>query len=341
MEFMQAAMGFIHPVSNTFNAWLWSVFPRLLDRDGNSLLQKYLPPGLDERTVMAAKTHYPFSCRDASKYLEIAVQKELAQGRGTAHGGVVVDFTGVDEKELERLAPGDTVRAMWPITRDWMIRRGVDIRQVPVEISTFGHAINGGIRINTQAQSTIPGLFAAGEVAGGPHGADRLGGNMMVTCQVFGRIAGENAAAHAESVGRPTATDNVGTESVRRLEGLLQQEGDEDPAALKRELAREMSDSIFVVRSAESLHRADAAIAALRRRAQRMSIAGRVEALRGLLELHNLATTAELIVRSATERKESRGSHYREDYPTINHDWDQPLFLHNGPDRPVVEMKSY
>jgi len=341
MEFMQAAVGFIHPVKNIFNAWLWGVYPLIANRDGKSFLEDYLRPGLGARQVMSEKTHYPFSCRDNSKYLEIAIQKELARGGGTEHGGVIIDFRHTDEKDLMRLPVGHTVREMWPITRDWMLRRGIDIRKVPLEISNFGHALNGGIRIDERTRSTLPGLFAAGEVAGGPHGADRLGGNMMVTCQVFGRMAGEEAAAFAEKHSEITLSGVSAQEQIDKLKQKMGQKGTNRPETLKRELAEVMYDNLLVVRSAASLERASAGIRNLRQTIQKVKVAGDIKSLTGLLELENLMTVSEMIVEAARYRKESRGSHYREDFPEAGKDFDRPAFIQPSDEGPMLRLAPF
>lgn len=341
MEYMQAAMGFIHPIKNIFNAWLWGTYPMLRDPSGESLLERYLPQNLDPREVMAAKTHYPFSSRDPSRYLEIAVQKEIVASRSPSGRGVRIDFSGVDEAALQRLPEGDIIREMWPITRDWMLARGVDIRCEPVEISTFGHALNGGVRINERAASTIPGLFAAGEVAGGPHGADRLGGNMMVTCQVFGRIAGESAAAYAGADGRSAAGDAGSRESAERLAEILHGKGSTRPQELKQQLADLMYRTTLVVRSRESLQEAAEGIASLRGALDDLDVNGRVESLCASLELESMLTVADLIVKTADLRKESRGSHYREDYPEINKADSLPYFVRYRPEGPEIRPAKY
>ena len=101
------------------------------------------------------------------------------------------------ESHIETVKDDCGIRRMWPMALEYMRTKGVDLLKDGAEIACFAHAVNGGVKIDENAMSDVEGLFAAGECAGGPHGADRLGGNMMVTCQVFGEIAGKNAAAHA------------------------------------------------------------------------------------------------------------------------------------------------
>src|SRR5690606_20253688 len=175
--------------------------PNLTDRDGRPFVEHYLPEGLSLDAVIAQKErHFPFSSSDISRYSEISIQKAINDGRGTDEGGVYMDFVG---RDFTRILADKTrsIARMWPLTYQWYQARGVDLYRDKVQITCSAHAINGGLRIDADAQSNLKGLFAAGEVAAGPHGADRLGGNMSVTCQVFGRRAGRAAAERAKQLG--------------------------------------------------------------------------------------------------------------------------------------------
>ena len=143
-----------------------------------------------DAVIHEKQRHFPFSSSDISRYVEIAIQKAINDGRGTDEGGVYLDFIGCD---FDRILADKSrsITRMWPMTYDWYKERGTDLYKDKVQVTCSAHAINGGLRIDSDAQSNLKGLFAAGEVAAGPHGADRLGGNMSVTCQVFGGRAGQ------------------------------------------------------------------------------------------------------------------------------------------------------
>ena len=179
---------------NLFGNQLWEAIPRITNGKGEKFIHNYIQGDYTEDEVIEAKGgHFPFSVRDISRFVEIAIQEEITYGTPTERGNVYLDFLDVDFEKLFA-KPNSLLKPMWPLTYNRFKELGVDLYKEKIEIACFAHAINGGIRIDEHAQSTIPGLYAAGEAASGPHGADRLGGNMSVTCQVFGRRAGEDAA---------------------------------------------------------------------------------------------------------------------------------------------------
>jgi succinate dehydrogenase/fumarate reductase flavoprotein subunit len=312
MEFMQAGVGISHPILNLFNAWLWTAHPALTNTEGRPFLPDYLPPGLRSEDVMDVHAgHFPFSSSDNSRYIELAVQAELAEGRGTREGGVNVDFRGLTPGYLESLPMGSAFRKMWPITTEFLRSRGVEVMKTPLQIACFAHAINGGLRIDTHGGTTVPGLYAAGEVAGGPHGADRLGGNMLVTCQVFGARAGSSAASYA----RDKRHKRVPPESV---------------TAKERELRAHCAKAVHVQELNETLQCAAQSRLLIRRSEQGLrsfletvaSIRETIDHARGaghcsweVWELGSLLRSGEIMARAALRRRESRGSHFRMDVP--------------------------
>lgn len=316
MEFMQAGPSIVHPVHNTLNAWLLALAPRLTNAKGDEFLERYLPPSWSVgRCLDARSTHYPFSVYDGSQYFDIAIQKELTEGRGTAHGGVFLDLSGSRPEDLPDTPRGRDVRRLYGITRDYIRKNyGVDIAQQPIEVACIGHAINGGLRIEPTGESALPGLFAGGESAGGPHGADRLGGNMNLTCQVFGRRAGRSAAQRARERGIPSLASALIAAEKGRLANLQIQRGSLGPGQLKRWIQECMWRHLLVVRSDASLRACLAEVERLRGRMAEINVDGPIQ-LMGLLEVDSLLTVAEIMARAALLRTESRGSHYREDYP--------------------------
>ncbi len=313
MEFMQAGVSVISPFINLFGNYLWDARPNLTDRDGRPFVDDYLPRGLTLEEVLRAKErHFPFSSSDVSRYIEISIQKTINEGRGTPEGGVYMDFAG---RNFERILadPATSIAKMWPHTYAWYKERGVDLYRDKIQIACSGHAVNGGLYIDEDAQSNVAGLFAAGEVAAGPHGADRLGGNMALTCQVFGRRAGRAAARRAKSVDheRIDCIEDEFRSYVDRFGG----HGTQSLNELRAALQRAADQSLLVVRNETGLRRfldvCSQTVEALENDARIKTAEDRILAL----ELVNLAEVGALMATAARERKESRGGHYREDYP--------------------------
>ena len=324
MEFMQVVLGTVKPTQNQFNAFLWCARPRLLSAAGEDLLDGYLAAGVTADQCMDAKSrHFPFSTSDESRYIEIAVQKETLKGD---QAGVFIDLTGVNDEVVAGLPPDSPLPKVWPIVKAYLAKRGFRIDSEPVPVACFAHAINGGLKINTDGQTTLPGLYAAGEVAGGPHGADRLGGNMLVTCQVYGARAGR-AAARAASRKDYTAFDQEKIAAVLdKIESCRQQQGAVKVQQLRENLQQTMWRNVLVVRNKVKLQSALGDIAALRCRMPEVKIGG-IGDLRSWLELGNLLDVGEAIVKAALDRTESRGSHYREDFPAQDSAWDKRILI--------------
>ena len=316
MEFMQAGPSIVHPVHNTLNAWLLALAPRLTNARDEEFLDRYLPAGWTRGQCLEARsTHYPFSVSDGSQYFDIAIQQELTEGRGTAHGGVFLDLSRSRPEELPDTPRGRDVKRLYGITRDYIQKNyGVDIAQQPVEVACIGHAINGGLRIGPSAESSVSCLFAGGESAGGPHGADRLGGNMNLTCQVFGKRAGRGAADRVRERGIPSVSSALVAAERGRLANKQARRGSLGPAQLKRWIQECMWRHLLVVRSDASLRACLTEMERLRGQTEDVNVAGPAQ-LMGLLEVESLLTVAEIMARAALLRTESRGSHYREDYP--------------------------
>lgn len=321
MEFIQAGIGVAHPFINLFGNYLWKAFPNIRNAQGEDILLKYGGTPEQKHAAIEEKTHFPFSTRDASKLIEIAVQSEINKGNGTENGNVYLDFLGTDFQTLLREDPA--FASMWKFTYEWHKEKGIDFYKQPIEISCFAHAINGGILIDEDAQSSVPGLFAAGETASGPHGADRLGGNMSVTCQVFGKIAGEAAARRAKSM---QEFPDVRA-AVKDVASQLRSRVTNHAANLKNllETLQAASDrALLIVRSEEGLNEYQSMLKNIR---AELDCGCRSEELGTLLQLENLVTTGEMISNAALMRKESRGSHYREDYPQINPAYEQMIII--------------
>lgn len=325
MEFIQAGIGVAHPFINLFGNYLWKAFPTIRNARGEDILLKYGGSPQAVHEAEAQKTHFPFSSRDASRLIEIAVQKEIIQGNGTERGNVYLDFLHTDFDKLLREAPD--FASMWRFTYDWHKEKGIDLYREPIEISCFAHAINGGVLIDEYAESSVPGLYAAGEVASGPHGADRLGGNMSVTCQVFGKIAGVSAAQRAKGMASFPDVERsfreLNSRRAAKVTGVQQ-----DLAALTEQLQDASDKALLIVRDEAGLKGYLETLDVLRQETARGCTA---ENLGALLQLENLIASGEMIASAALERRESRGSHYRADYPEMDDAYGSPIILQHIP----------
>ena len=312
MEFMQAGVSIIDPFINLFGNYLWDAHPNLTDKDGKPFMKDYLPASLTVPEVLQEKErHFPFSSSDISRYVEISIQSAINDGRGTDKGGVYMDFRGCD---IERLL-ADKSRSfarMWPLTHSWYLERGIDLYKDTVQITCSAHAINGGLRIDENGATSLRGLYAAGETAAGPHGADRLGGNMAMTCQVFGARAGRAAARRAYSEPHKDVTRSIG-ELFGYIAGFKRQ-GSEEGATIREELQHAANSSLLILRSDDRLDSFLSVIAALQERL-RIATAGSRDDLVNLIETDNLIETGRMMANAALRRRESRGSHYRVDLP--------------------------
>ncbi|UCD77095.1 MAG: FAD-binding protein [Desulfobacterales bacterium] len=327
MEFMQVVLGTLKPTKNQFNTFLWCARPRLLNAFGEQFLDNYLPGQVTAEQCMDAKSrHFPFSTCDHSRYIEIAVQKETLKSDQDDHAGVFIDLTGITDDVVAGLPPTSPLPKVWPIVKAYMKKRGFSIDTEPVPVACFAHAINGGLKINTDGQTTLPGLYAAGEVAGGPHGADRLGGNMLVTCQVYGARAGRAAAKTASEKGYAAFEQLQDAPILDRIQFCKQQQGTLKVQQLTEHLQETMWRNALVVRNKVKLETALSELADLRCRMPQAKI-NSVNDLRSLIELGNLLDVGEAIITAALHRTESRGSHYREDYPAQDPRWDKRILI--------------
>jgi succinate dehydrogenase / fumarate reductase flavoprotein subunit len=221
----------------------------------------------------------------------------------------------------------------------------VDITRDPMEVGPTCHYMMGGVRVDPETQeSTVPGLFAAGEVAGGMHGANRLGGNSLSDLLVFGKRAGEFAALHAKQQAALPAINPDQVEAVAResLAPFDPPEG-ENPYAIHEDLRTMMQRRVGIVRSAEDLELALGELARLRARAGKVKAGGNIQYNPGwhlALDLKNMIDISEAVTRAAQTRTESRGAHTREDFPDTDKRWGQRnvIIRQRGDSIEVVEM---
>jgi succinate dehydrogenase/fumarate reductase flavoprotein subunit len=309
IEFYQVTFMMVGPIPGmNFSPEFFKAVPRMTNGLGEEFLPRYLPGnGSPEQCILERAQNGPFHSRGIAKYLDIAVVSEGGAGKGSPKGGVWVDFTHVPREEL---------RDKDPANFDWLLAAGVDSSREPVEILTVPHAFNGGVRINPHMETSVPGLFACGEVAGGPHGANRIGGNSIAGTQVFGARAGRFAARWAKgiTVWPPVKQGRIRTQ-LHRLRKRVENRTGEDPATVQHALQQAMWDGMVVCKDAVSLDRLLKILCEIKRDLLPTMTAATPKELWMAAGLPAQLTISEAIARVALARAESRGPHYRRDYP--------------------------
>ena len=246
------------------------------------------------------------------------INREVKAGRGSPHGGVFLDIAWIKEKLSD--AEAHIKRKLPSMYHQFKELADLDITKEPMEVGPTTHYIMGGIRVDADTQeSTIPGLFAAGECAAGINGANRLGGNSLSDLIVLGKRAGEYASQYArKAVVTKVAEDAVERAIKESLAPFERGAGGENPYKVQQDLQDTMQDLVGIVRTESEMREAVARLAQFRERASRVGAGGHREFNSGwhtCIDLRNLLDCAELIALSAIERKESRGGHFREDFP--------------------------
>ncbi|TAK81035.1 MAG: fumarate reductase/succinate dehydrogenase flavoprotein subunit [Dehalococcoidia bacterium] len=248
-----------------------------------------------------------------------AINAEVKAGRGTPHGGVFLDIAS-------RRSPEYIKRRLPSMYHQFMQLAGVDITKEPMEIGPTAHYAMGGVRVDAEtAASTVPGLYAAGEVAGGMHGSNRLGGNSLSDLVVFGRRAGEHAAKYAlgQTGGLPAVDQGQVAERTEAIRKPFAGTRD-NPYTLHRELQECMHVNVGIIRTESEMKQALAKIADLRERLTQVQVEGNIQYNPGwhlALDMEHMLYVAEAITRAAIERKESRGGHTRDDFPGTSADF--------------------
>lgn len=242
-----------------------------------------------------------------------AIRKEVREGRGSPHGGVFLDIAS-------QRSPEEIKKKLPSMYHQFKELANVDITEVPMEVGPTCHYMMGGVYVDPDSQeSTLPGLFACGEVAGGLHGANRLGGNSLSDLLVFGKRAGEYAAKYATGVGDHTKIDTgeVEREAENCLRPFGRDEG-ENPFDVHTALQKLMQVYVGIVRNEADLKLALDGIDELRARAARVKIGGNIQFNPGwhlAMDLWNMLDISQCVAEAALLRQESRGAHTRDDYP--------------------------
>ena len=246
------------------------------------------------------------------------IMREVKAGRGSPHGGVFLDIAWIKERIPN--APEHIRKKLPSMYHQFKELAGLDITVEPMEVGPTTHYVMGGVRVDADTQmSSLPGLFAAGECAAGINGANRLGGNSLSDLLVFGKRAGEYAAMFAKANGAVSIDERQVEAATRQsLEPFERVKAPENPFKVQQDLQGMMQDLVGIVRVEDEMQRALNELDALKKRAGQVGVTGHREFNTGwhaALDLGNLLMVSEAITRSAIERKESRGGHFRQDYP--------------------------
>jgi succinate dehydrogenase / fumarate reductase flavoprotein subunit len=307
----------------------------LLNKEGRRFMFDEVPDAYKNQTATDEEEGWRYTQGDKNAkrppelltrdHVARCIMREVKAGRGSPHGGVFLDIAWI-KKKLPH-ADEHIKRKLPSMYHQFKELGDIDITKEPMEVGPTTHYIMGGIRVDSDSQmSSIPGLFAAGECAAGINGANRLGGNSLSDLLVFGKRAGEYAAKFVRENARVT----VDSAQVRRatdeaLEPFSRgQAGGENPYAIQSALQEMMQSLVGIVRTEAEMQQALKELGTLEARTAHAGIQGHREYNPGwhtAIDLRNLLTVSEAITRSAIERKESRGGHFREDYPDKNPDY--------------------
>jgi succinate dehydrogenase/fumarate reductase flavoprotein subunit len=272
----------------------------LLNKDGERFMQRYNPRSME------------LSGRD-----EVArsIATEIREGRGTENGAVYLDAT---------FLPARIIEERLPTMLEDFLDIGIDIRNEPMEVTPTAHHVMGGLKIDNTAKTSVDGLYAAGEVAGGVHGGNRLGGNALAAGQVFGKIAGESAAEFASRSSLPLIDRKALEAEFSRVIAPLERENGLDPTTVTSKLQSVMWEKAGIFRNEQDLNAALEFLTSEQKQvASKLAVGNKATRYNTewmvALGLQDMLLVSEMLVRAAIHRQESRGAHYRTDYPEPNH----------------------
>jgi succinate dehydrogenase / fumarate reductase, flavoprotein subunit len=274
----------------------------LRNKNGERFMERYDPKRME------------LSTRDV---VARSIYTEVKEGRGTEHGGAYLDISHKPAEYVKKKLPS--------MYHQFKELADVDITKGPMEVGPTLHYMMGGIRVEAEtAQSSLPGLFAAGEAAAGLHGANRLGGNSLSDLLVFGRRAGLAAAQHSREVAAPKLDEGQISAGESEALSAFQRQGGENPYAVHRDLQKVMQNLVGIFRTREDMEKALGELAKLKERASHTSVEGSRMFNPGwhmAIELKSMLTVSEAVTRSALVREESRGAHSRFDFPDLRAEW--------------------
>ena len=277
---------------------------KLINSDGERFMSRYAPEKMELAT------------RDV---VARSIYQEIIEGRGTEKGGVYLDISHLDDDYIDEKL--ETMVLQFENV-------GVDIKHGPIEVAPTAHHFMGGLKINTDASSSLDNLFGAGEVCGGVHGANRLGGNALADTQVFGKIAGVSASEAAKSTDLKTNDEQVQAEASR-IEGLIK-EGSIKPKEFKNRIKSLMWEKVAIVRDEKTLNEALKQLQEMQKDLENLDVSDKTQYNTDLvtaLEVINMVEICILTVKSAILRRESRGAHFRSDFPETKDEWKKSIVI--------------
>ena len=277
---------------------------KLINSEGERFMSRYAPEKMELAT------------RDV---VARSIYQEIIEGRGTENGGVYLDISHLDDDYIDEKL--ETMVLQFENV-------GVDIKHGPIEVAPTAHHFMGGLKINTDASTSLDNLFGAGEVCGGVHGANRLGGNALADTQVFGKIAGVSAAKAAKSTEIKTNDDMVNAEASR-IEGLIKK-GSIKPQEFKNNIKKLMWEKVAIVREEKTLNEALKELQEMQKDLNNLDVKDTRQYNTDLvtaLEVINMVEICILTVKSAILRRESRGAHFRSDFPETNDEWKKSIVM--------------
>lgn len=280
---------------------------KLLNKNGERFMKKYAPEKMELAT------------RDV---VARSIYQEIIEGRGSEHGGVYLDISHL---------PDDLIDEKLETMVLQFKNVGIDIKNEKIEVAPTAHHFMGGVKIKTDCSTNINNLFAAGEVSGGVHGANRLGGNALADTQVFGKIAGENASKLAKQTELKENLEMVNEEKAR-IENLIK-DGSINPITFKNNIKKLMWEKVGIVRNEKTLNEALKELQEMKKDLNNLKVENKSQyntELVTALEVINMVEIAILVVKSAILRRESRGAHFRLDFPESNDDWKKSIVLNKN-----------
>jgi len=277
---------------------------KLINSEGERFMSKYAPEKMELAT------------RDV---VARSIYQEIIEGRGTENGGVYLDISHLDDDYIDEKL--ETMVLQFDNV-------GVDIKHEPIEVAPTAHHFMGGVKINPDASTSLENLYGAGEVCGGVHGANRLGGNALADTQVFGKIAGVSASQAAKSTELKTNDGQV-KEEASRIESLIKK-GSIKPQEFKNRIKKLMWEKVAIVREEKTLNDALKELLDMQKDLENLDVSDKTQYNTDLvtaLEVINMVDICILSVKSAILRRESRGAHYRSDFPETNDEWKKSIVM--------------
>ena len=300
----------------------------LLNKDGDRFMFKYVPEKFAKETADTVEEAQRWldGDKNARRPPELltrdvvarSINAEVKAGRGSPHGGVFLDIAS-------RRPPEYIKKKLPSMYHQFKELAELDITKDPMEVGPTCHYFMGGVKVDADSQmSRVPGLFAAGEVSGGMHGANRLGGNSLSDLIVFGKLAGDGAVAYCKAVATPTLDEAQVLTSVRRATAILNRESGENPYLIHEDIQKSMQDNVGIIRTKVELEAALVDLETLSARAANVKAPGTSQYNAGwheAIDLRAMLVVSEAVTRGALLREESRGGHTRDDFAGEREEW--------------------